>query len=416
MARALACFALAFLSFIATSSSWVQDTSRPLSLPPLASGNTVFLQLQPVSLQGINAATLSFTAAFYVSVAWRDDRYLTQPQWGAGDFEPSPEFVNAVGSQALQLSYAASASPPTWVPKSEGAAAGGAPSGWVVGSGMKRDEFTALIWLRKFPTDAQNCPLLLESGVYNSSVLTWRVVGPAAFDPLPLLQGSTRDDYRTTTGWDIAGGTAESYVHHWPILGESYSRVRVAFTLQRVPRWYNLRYVATICVVVLISLAANVFEPDDALSALVGCLGVLVAIMYVIAASGPTVPYLTRIDQLLVSSFFLVFSLTLCNGMQYLWKRFDCSMGGKKVMAAKDGNDNEVSNSLSDKPTPPTFTQPPPSKGAWKCCWGFKWRKRVCFDVVVALAHLCAFIGIITYTLTSDCPSCVGGEDAPRLL
>lgn len=388
--------------FANTGSSWVQDTSRPLALPPLASNNTVFVQLQLVSLQSIDAASLSFTAGFYLRIAWRDDRYLTQQNLTTGGtFDPSPELVNAVGAQAMPLTYATTSNPPPWVPA---AAGGSGASGWVVGSGMKRDQFTALIWLRKFPSDTQECPLLLESSTWNSSVLTWKFSGNASFDPFPLLEGASRNDFMTTTGWDLTEAGASSYTHLWAQLGEGYSRLRVVFKVARIPKWYNLRYVATLCVVVLIALAANVLKPSESLAALVACLGVIVAIMYVLAASSPPIPYATRVDQLLVSSIFLIFSLILFNGLEHVW---DMHFEGEKSKVSSSSSPKILGLVPRDKDV---YEEEPNKNRTWASF------VREYYDLAVSLAHLIAFIAIVCYTMLSPCPACTAGEDAPLLL
>ena len=149
--------------------------------------------------------------------------------------------------------------------------------------------------MRDFPQDTQTAPLLIESDSYDEAGLVWD------FLVLPQV------DF-VHAGWTLLGTGFSRVSHHYPVFAATYAQAAFHMRLQRDPRYYYMRYVLNIMLLVALSLLGAILSPLETSRIILSVtlfLGV-VSWMFVLVVDAPKSDQPTRMDHFFIASFVVL--------------------------------------------------------------------------------------------------------------
>lgn len=285
------------------SSRGVSKADTPVPIPPAplrpdaqAGPTRISIGAWIGDLSRIDSAMQLFTANMVLVMRWRDDS-LVHSDPGVRTYSLSdiwhPRFIiaNEAGSVERSMPEVAEV----------------APNGSVVYRQRLLGSFSQSLDLRKFPFDQDTFRIRLVTGRYRPSEIDFvpdeSLVAAGISSGFGIAQNITMQD------WTILSSTArtEPYI---AVPGIEAAGYVLEFTASRDSRYYVIKVIIPLVLIVMMSWAVFWIEPLDANSQLAVSVTVmltLIAFRFSVNDELPDLPYLTRLDLLLIACTVLVF-------------------------------------------------------------------------------------------------------------
>jgi hypothetical protein len=260
------------------------------SLPPVTDGPVrVEVVIYVLDINRVDSAEQSFSADVYVEARWSDPRLVHE---GPGPvfsglneiWQPNLEFVNR-----LQLSQ----SLPDRLEV--------LPDGDVRYRQRFLGEFSQSMDLRAYPWDTQRLTLRLVASDYPPEQVE---LVPTTKIDRTISTGLSVPDF-DITGWEAVAET-------WRPAGgrRGFASVRSAFVASRKSGYFTVKVIVPLILIVMMSWSVFWIDPSQGgpqIGVATTTMLTLIAFRFMIDASLPKIPYLTRLDTLIMASTVLVF-------------------------------------------------------------------------------------------------------------
>ena len=262
-----------------------------LSRPGRAEGPTrVYVAMGLLDIDEIDTANQNFTANLFVTVRWRDPR-LAHPGPGRRVipldevWNPQMTFVN---QQKIWPTL------PRIVQVS--------PDGEMEYRQRIWGPFSQPLNIRDFPFDTQNFEMRIASSYYSPAEV--------AFAPDPRISSGLAPRF-SLPDWDILKWNL-SFRPYKPIgANRGAASFALVFRARRRSSHYILKVILPLVMIVAMSCIVFWIDPKE-YGAQIGVattsMLTLIAYRFMVGASLPPVPYLTRLDRFILGSTFLIFA------------------------------------------------------------------------------------------------------------
>jgi len=262
--------------------------------PPIVDGKPVKVRaaFTLIDVIAIRDAEQTFTADLVYSLDWRDPRLsaatlgesLEGCRIGADDlWRPD---IGAINRRAVTFIF--------------GPRVAVDPNGGVHLELRALGDFSSRLDLREFPFDAQDLHVRIASFKYGPREI--ELVGRE-------IQTSTLTDY-ALAGWTVLGDSVDSGVVPARMGAETFSRLDYVIHVERKPGYYMWNFVVPLVFIVLMAWTVFWLDPQAAgvqIGISTASAFTLVAFLVALRGRLPPVPYLTRMDELILFSTALVF-------------------------------------------------------------------------------------------------------------
>jgi hypothetical protein len=322
------CAVLISLMFTcAVGRAWAADEPPKETPPP----RKVYTSFHIIRITNINSASETFDADFYLRLRWYDPKYSKENLLGttieSKEWRPEVDLINAteinkdltIGPKVVELGIV------QWI-------------------GRYRGTFSATMDLRNFPFDQQELSIVIEDGERDASKLKW-VLDAHNTKPVQRLdepvqglkerdggllpeekstiieglQGIKRDKKEDKEGpdkipeWRLLDINVVHSQPAYPFLdGVEFSRFEIKFKLSRKARFYELKIILVLVLIVVMSWLTFFLKADSLVERGAACMSALLAIIghnYVALNILPPISYLTTLDYLLLGGMgFVLFS------------------------------------------------------------------------------------------------------------
>jgi hypothetical protein len=266
--------------------SMAASTSRPAQ----EEGPTqVSVSVSILDVDEISGSDQNFTANVYYKLHWHDPRLAHENRGEISSkldeiWHPRVAIVN---QQFIRSTFDEIASI--------------APNGDVMYYQRVWGTFSQPLNLHDFPLDRQRFEIRLAAVGYAEGELELLVNESET----GLAQGFSQPDW-TITGWE-----AKSELYHPGDMGPDASSVIIAFDASRKVKYYVLKIVFPLMLIVAMSWLVFWIDPKDAgtqISVAITSMLTLIAYRFMVDTMLPPVSYLTRMDAFILASTVLVFA------------------------------------------------------------------------------------------------------------
>ena len=276
-------YLLIFLLFIFPSLVFAIDTSRP---EPNSIPTDVLIKLYIIDINEIDAAKQLFTANIAFTAQWKDQRLVSNNKKTTYDLEdvwnPNLQFVNR---QKIFKSF-----PDIVNVDQEGTVVYGQR---IVGT------FFQPLKLQKFPFDKQKIEFQM-------------VAAGNSPNEVNFVKGSTGiSSNLSIPNWDIKGLNLKKLQYQFLPDSPATEGILLTITAERHPQFYIYRFMVPLLLIIFMSWIVFWIDPTDyttQLSISITSMLTLIAYQFLALSSLPEVPYLTRMDILMLLSIVLVFA------------------------------------------------------------------------------------------------------------
>ena len=307
------CIALATLLLLGSpASAQSEPASGHIESPTPGEPVVVDLELQLLELPSIDTVTNRFRFRAYALFSWTDPRLAASEERMYIDqavldristmWWPIPEVVNQVGQTQVSRRVMTIS-----------------PEGRIQFGGIFESEMSMAFDLRRFPFDSQTLEIQIESFAWDDDMLVFRAPAGAAGVAAGL----------SLTEWDLTEARARVESSVRPRMGRTFSRVVMAFDIDRRSGFYVWKVILPL--VLIVALSWVVFwmhdEPFGGRTR-VSITGVLtvVAYQFVLADSLPRISYLTLLDAFTTLSFTAIAATLFENLVESRWRERDPSV------------------------------------------------------------------------------------------
>ena len=276
-------YLLIFLLFIFPSLVFAIDTSRP---EPNNIPTDVLIKLYIIDINEIDAAKQLFTANIAFEAQWKDQRLVSNNKKTTYDLEdvwnPNLQFVNR---QKVFKTF------PDIVKVDQ--------EGTVVYEQRFIGTFFQPLNLQKFPFDTQKIEFQIVAAGYSPNEVNF-------------VEGSTgMSSNLSIPNWDIKGLNLIKLQYEFLPDSPKLEGILLTITAKRHPQFYIYRFMVPLLLIIFMSWIVFWIDPTDyttQLSISITSMLTLIAYQFLALSSLPEVPYLTRMDILMLLSIVLVFA------------------------------------------------------------------------------------------------------------
>ncbi len=276
-------YLLIFLLFIFPSLVFAIDTSRP---EPNIFPTDVLIKLYIIDINEIDAAKQLFTANIAFEAQWKDQRLVSNNKittYNLADvWNPNLQFVNR---QKVFKTY------PDIVNVDQ--------EGTAVYVQRFIGTFFQPLNLQKFPFDKQKIEFQIITDGYSPNEVNF-------------VKGSTGiSSNLSIPNWDIKGLNLKKLQYQFLPDSPAREGVLLTITAERHPQFYIYRFMVPLLLIIFMSWIVFWIDPTDyttQLSISITSMLTLIAYQFLALSSLPEVPYLTRMDILMLLSIVLVFA------------------------------------------------------------------------------------------------------------
>ena len=280
--------------------AWAADKPLDGGPPP----RKVYISFHIIRISDIDSAQQIFNADFYLRLRWFDPKYTAQPMGmltEPPDWRPLVDLVNA-----KEYSVDLDVNPKLVGP------------GILQVTKRYRGTFSAGMELHTFPFDVQNLDIVIEDGESDASKLEWVLESHGTGDVQTLRErnglGSPEEVFDLQRAelpeWKVLAIHAERGRHVYSFLGDlPFSRFKIEFTLARQARFYEVKVILVMVVIVVMSWLSFFLKPESLGERGAICMSALLAVIahnYVVSTILPPISYLTTLDYLMLGAMALV--------------------------------------------------------------------------------------------------------------
>jgi hypothetical protein len=280
--------------------AWATDKPLDGSPPP----RKVYISFHIIRISDIDSAQQVFGADLYLRLRWFDPKYIAQPSgvpMEPPDWQPRVDLVNA-RDYSVDLD-----TNPTLV-----------GPGILQVTRRYRGTFSAGMDLHTFPFDVQDLNIVIEDGVSDASELEWVLESPSARDVQTLRERNELGSLEEVFGmhrdelpeWKVLAIHVERSQQVYSFLGNApFSRLEIKLTLERQARFYEVKVILVLVVIVVMSWLSFFLKPESLDERGAICLSALLAVIahnYVVSTILPPISYLTTLDYLVLGGMALV--------------------------------------------------------------------------------------------------------------
>lgn len=291
------------------------------NIDPPSNLTTVYVTMTFNNLGKLDGPEQQFFADFYFNYFWCDPRLKTKIQKKQNfdtktDWYPVLEWVNARPSvtQVTKDPYGVTGTFPFNMKDDD-------PNKncttWGLAATRYIGSFLAKLALESFPFDTQIVPFYLESSQYDNNTLMFSYV----VDEADFLDNAIPPTLEVLE-WDLQRDEIDAYFenNYYKGLGSFYHRFTVNLPMKRQPAFFLIKMVAISCLIVIMSIALHVFQPEVP-QRMVICLSTFMALISVVFVSARDIPRLstlTRLDKFMTFCFFLTFAMNISYSLLFL--------------------------------------------------------------------------------------------------
>ncbi len=276
-------YLLIFILFIFPSLAFAFDTSRP---GPENIPTKVEIQLYVVDIAGINDGAQSFNASIFIEAKWKDQRLVSSNEkttYNLNDvWNPDLQIINR---GKLFLSF-----PEIVEVDSEGT---------VVYKQRFIGDFSQPLDLHRFPVDQQKLKFQIVSLGYSPNEVN-------------LIEDSVGiSEKLSIPDWDIMGINLKKIEYKILPNKPADEGMLLEINAKRYVQFYFFKFIVPLILIVIMSWMVFWIDPTNSstqISVSITSMLTLIAYQFLAVGSLPAVPYLTRMDMVMLSSTVLVFA------------------------------------------------------------------------------------------------------------
>jgi hypothetical protein len=276
-------YLLIFILFIFPSLAFAFDTSRP---GPENIPTDVLIELYVVDIAEINDGAQSFNASIFIEAKWKDQRLVSSNEkttYNLKDvWNPDLQIINR---GKLFLSY-----PEIVEVDSEGT---------VVYKQRFIGDFSQPLDLHRFPVDQQKLEFQIVSAGYSP-------------DEVNLIEDSVGlSEKLSIPDWDIMGINLKKIEYKILPNKPADEGLLLEINAKRFVQFYFFKFIVPLILIVIMSWMVFWIDPTNSstqISVSITSMLTLIAYQFLAVGSLPAVPYLTRMDMVMLSSTVLVFA------------------------------------------------------------------------------------------------------------